>query len=179
MKEKEIWKDIPGYEGLYQVNQWGDIYSLYTNKKLKWSLHKDGYKQYNLHKNKKAYIMMAHKAVALAFIPNPKNLPAVNHKDEDKSNCYFENLEWCDIAYNNTYNNRHKKIQEKELVKYGKDFYVYDSNLNLLGKFRGTRKFAREHNMSSGTFSSVLHYNSKNPKKLRQYKGYYPILFKL
>ena len=179
MKEKEIWKDIPGYEGLYQVNQWGDIYSLYTNKKLKWSLHKDGYKQYNLHKNKKAYIMMAHKAVALAFIPNPKNLPAVNHKDEDKSNCYFENLEWCDIAYNNTYNNRHKKIQEKELVKYGKEFYVYDSNLNLLGKFRGTRKFAREHNMSSGTFSSVLHYNSKNPKKLRQYKGYYPILFKL
>ena len=143
MKEKEIWKDIPGYEGLYQVNQWGDIYSLYTNKKLKWSLHKDGYKQYNLHKNKKAYIMMAHKAVALAFIPNPKNLPAVNHKDEDKSNCYFENLEWCDIAYNNTYNNRHKKIQEKELVKYGKEFYVYDSNLNLLGKFRGDKKICQ------------------------------------
>lgn len=56
MHEKEIWKDIPGYEGLYQVNQWGDIYSLYTHKKLKWSLHKDGYKQYNLHKNKKSYI---------------------------------------------------------------------------------------------------------------------------
>ena len=61
MHEKEIWKDIPGYEGLYQVNQWGDIYSLYTHKKLKWSLHKDGYKQYNLHKNKKSYIMTAHR----------------------------------------------------------------------------------------------------------------------
>ena len=94
MHEKEIWKDIPGYEGLYQVNQWGDIYSLYTHKKLKWSLHKDGYKQYNLHKNKKSYIMTAHRSVALAFIPNPDNLPLVNHKDENKLNCYVGNLEW-------------------------------------------------------------------------------------
>lgn len=53
MQEQEIWKDIPGYEGLYQVNQWGDIYSLYSNKKLKWSLYKDGYKIYNLHKKQK------------------------------------------------------------------------------------------------------------------------------
>lgn len=95
MHEKEIWKDIPEYEGLYQVNQWGDIYSLYTHKKLKWSLHKDGYKQYNLHKNKKSYIMTAHRSVALAFIPNPDNLPLVNHKDENKLNCYVGNLEWC------------------------------------------------------------------------------------
>ena len=74
MQEQEIWKDIPGFEKLYQVNQWGDIYSLYTNKKLKYSISNNGYKQYNLHKNKKAYIMTAHKAVALAFIPNPNNL---------------------------------------------------------------------------------------------------------
>ena len=135
MHEKEIWKDIPGYEGLYQVNQWGDIYSLYTHKKLKWSLHKDGYKQYNLHKNKKSYIMTAHRSVALAFIPNPDNLP--------------------------------------------KEFYVYDFELNLLGKFKGTRKFAKKYNLSSRNFSSILNYNSKNPIKLRQYKGFYPIFFKL
>lgn len=52
MQEQEIWKDIPGFEELYQVNQWGDIYSLYTNKKLKYSISNNGYKQYNLYKNK-------------------------------------------------------------------------------------------------------------------------------
>lgn len=179
MQEKEIWRDIPGYEGLYQVNQWGDIFSLYTSKKLKWSIHKDGYKQYNLHKNKKAYIMTAHRAVALAFIPNPNNLPLINHKDENKLNCYIDNLEWCDHLYNNTYNGKNEKIKEKELEKYGKEFYVYDTNLNLIGKFKGTRKFAKEHNLHSGSFSSVLNYNSKNPEKLHQYKGYYPVYFKL
>lgn len=74
-----VWKDIPGYEGLYQVNQWGEVYSLYTGKILKYSFSTDGYKQYNLFKDKKRRLMMAHKAVALAFIPNPENLPMVNH----------------------------------------------------------------------------------------------------
>lgn len=179
MEEKETWKDIPGYEGLYQVNQWGDIYSLYTNKKLKWSLHKDGYKIYNLHKDKKAYIITAHRAVALAFIPNPNNLPLVNHKDENKLNCYIDNLEWCDHLYNNTYNGKNEKIKEKDLGKYGKEFYVYDLELNLIGKFKGTRKFAKEHGLSSGNFSTALNHNSNYPDNLHQCKGYYPIFFKL
>lgn len=179
MKEKEIWKDIPGYKGLYQVNQWGDIYSLYTNRKLKWSIHKDGYKIYNLHKDKKAFIMTAHKAVALAFIPNPDNLPLINHKDENKLNCYIDNLEWCSHQYNNTYNDKHKKIQENSLKKYAKQFYVYDSNMNLIGKFVGARKFAKENGISVGSFCSVLKHNSNFPENLHQCKGYYPISFKL
>lgn len=177
MQEKEIWKDIPGYEGLYQVNQWGEIYSLYTNKKLKWSLHKDGYKQYNFHKNKTAYIMTAHRAVALAFIPNPNNFPLVNHKDENKLNCYIDNLEWCTESYNIKYNGNHSG--QAQFNNYAKEFYIYDSDLNLIGKFKGIRKFSREHNLHSGSFSSVLNYNSKNPEKMRQYKGYCPIYFKL
>lgn len=84
MSEQIIWKDIPGYEGLYRVNQFGEIYSLITNKKLKHSVHKDGYFIYNLHKDKKAYLMTEHRAVALCFVPNPNNLPIINHKDENK-----------------------------------------------------------------------------------------------
>lgn len=176
---KEVWKDIPGYEGLYLVNQWGDIYSLYTNRKLKWSIHKDGYKIYNLHKDKKAFIMTAHRAVALAFIPNPDNLPLINHKDEDKQNCYVENLEWCSHLYNNMYNDRQKKIQEKSLEKYAKHFYVYDSDMNLIGKFVGARKFAKEHNISVGSFCAALKHNSSHPDNLHYCKGFYPISFKL
>lgn len=179
MQEQEVWKDIPGYEGLYKVNQRGDIYSLYTNKKLKWSHHKDGYKIYNLHKNKKAYIMTAHRAVALAFIPNPDNLPPIKHKDENKLNCYVDNLEWCTHLYNNTYNDKHVKIKEKDREKYGVEFYVYDLNMNLIGKFKGTRKFASEHGIASGNFSSALSYNTAHPDKLRRVKNFYPIKFKL
>lgn len=178
-QEQEIWKDIPGFEELYQVNQWGDIYSLYTNKKIKYSISNNGYKQYNLYKNKKAYIITAHKAVALAFIPNPNNLPLINHKDENKLNCYVENLEWCDYLYNNTYNKRNEKIKAKNLERYGKEFYVYDLSFNLIGKFKGVKKFAKEHNLHSKNFSSALNYNSKNPNNLHQCQGYYPILFPL
>ena len=113
MEEKEIWKDVVGFEGLYKVNQWGDIWSEYTHKKLKWSYHKDGYKIYNLRKDHKAYLMTAHRAVAEAFIPNPDNLPLINHKDENKENCYYKNLEWCTPKYNANYGDRNKKVSEK------------------------------------------------------------------
>lgn len=140
MQEQEIWKDIPGFENLYQVNQWGDIYSLYTNKKLKYSISNKGYKQYNLHKNKKAYIMTAHKAVALAFIPNPDNLPLVNHKDENKLNCYVENLEWCTAKYNNNYSHVAKNAY--------KQVFCYDLKGNLLAIYSNATKAAKDNNIS-------------------------------
>lgn len=140
MQEQEIWKNIPGFEELYQVNQWGDIYSLYTNKKLKYSISNKGYKQYNLHKNKKAYIMTAHKAVALAFIPNPDNLPLVNHKDENKLNCYVENLEWCTAKYNNDYSHVAKNTY--------KQVFCYDLEGNLLAIYSNATKAAKDNNIS-------------------------------
>lgn len=172
---EEIWKDIEGFEGLYKVNEYGEIFSFYTNKILKYSISNDGYKQYNLHKNKKAYIMTAHKAVAKAFIPNPNNFPLINHKDEDKRNCYYDNLEWCDYKYNNSYNNKQEKISKKQLNDYGKEFYLYDINLNFLGKFKGTRKFARENNLSSGNFSTCLNKNNNGKNKYRC-RNYIPCL---
>lgn len=103
--------------------------------------------------------MTAHRSVALAFIPNPDNLPLVNHKDENKLNCYVGNLEWCTESYNIKYN-RNRSAQA-QFDNYAKEFYVYDLELNLLGKFKGTRKFAKKYNLSSRNFSSILNYNSK------------------
>lgn len=148
-EEKEIWKDIPGYEGLYRVNQWGDIFSLYTNKKIKYSISKYGYKQYNLSKNKKKRIMTAHRAVALAFIPNPDNLPVINHKDENPQNCYVDNLEWCTYQYNAVYNDAHIKRGNN----LSKKVYKYDVEGNLIEIYNSVREAAEKLNSYIGNIA--------------------------
>lgn len=106
---EEIWKDIKGYEGLYQVSNFGRVRSLGHDKWHKGKVlkhHIDGkgcYFMVNLHKNNKMQHFNIHRLVACAFIPNPNNYPCVNHKDECKTNNCANNLEWCDYSYNALY----------------------------------------------------------------------------
>lgn len=116
---KQIWKDIEGFEN-YQVNQIGQVRSLnylHTGKikRLSCKPRKDGYVPVVLCKDGKKYPKLVHRLVAEAFIPNPNNLPYVNHKIDDfehRSDNRIENLEWCTQEYNNTYGTkceRHSK----------------------------------------------------------------------
>lgn len=91
----EIWKDIEGYEGLYQVSNFGRIKSFksFKSKILKPSLQSAKYLQITLCKNEKKSVLM-HRLVAKAFIVNPNNLPWVNHIDGNKLNNNVDNLEW-------------------------------------------------------------------------------------
>lgn len=112
---KQCWKEIPGYEGLYQVSNTGRVRSLNYNgtgktKVLKQATNKDGYKKVTLFKKGKRHYYTVHRLVAITFIPNPNNLPQVNHKDEDKNNNAVWNLEWCTQAYNNIYGTRIEKF---------------------------------------------------------------------
>ena len=111
----EIWKDIEGYEGLYQVSNLGNVRSLdrvvtnYQGSFIKKGEVKTicnltkGYKGVCLCKDGKQKTHKVHRLVAQAFLPNPDNLPQVNHKDEDKTNNSVNNLEWCDNEYNINY----------------------------------------------------------------------------
>lgn len=106
MEEHEIWKDCKGYEGKYQVSNKGRVWSVGGQRYLKGCSDKDGYLRVHLTaKNGKDKTEKIHRLVALAFLDNPNNYPIVNHKDECKSNNCVNNLEWCDIAYNNAYSN--------------------------------------------------------------------------
>ena len=97
---KEIWKDILGYEGLYRVSNWGRIWSCRKNKILKLHTCQSDYVYIGLHKDGKVNPYKVHRLVAQTFIPNPNNLPEVNHIDEDKNNNRWDNLEWCDHKTN-------------------------------------------------------------------------------
>ena len=102
--DKEIWKPIPGYEGLYEVSNLGRIRSLYRYKKiLKPSPNWNGYTTAELWKGKKRKRFTIHRLVATCFCDNPHNKPFVNHKDETRTNNRAENLEWVTHIENCNY----------------------------------------------------------------------------
>ena len=110
----EIWKDITGYEELYQISNYGRVRSLdrYDSMgrfkegiMLKTYDNGNGYKKITLYKNGLCKTFSVHRLVAIAFIPNDNNLPQINHKDENPSNNHVDNLEWCTNEYNSNYGN--------------------------------------------------------------------------
>ena len=114
--DKEIWKPIEGFDG-YEISSHGRVRSFKnkTPRILKTSSCR-GYRVLILRKDGKSYGCKIHRLVAEAFIPNPDNLPCVNHKDENKANNNVSNLEWCSIAYNNNYNDRTIRIAQKKSI---------------------------------------------------------------
>lgn len=110
----EEWKDIKGYENKYQISNLGRVKALdyrRTGKEQIISIKNNkGYSEVALWKDSKRKMFMVHRLVAQAFIPNPNNLPQVNHKDENKTNNIVENLEWCTQSYNNSYGTRLERV---------------------------------------------------------------------
>lgn len=109
-----VWKDIPGYEGLYQASTDGRIRSTFRYKKvLKPNKQKNGYYSVQLFKNKIGKRILLHRLIALTFIENPYNKAQVNHKDENKQNNCVDNLEWTTAKENMNYGTRTKRQVSK------------------------------------------------------------------
>ena len=106
-------KDIKNYEGLYAIDESGNVWGYKRKHFLTPMKDKDGYLKVGLSKDNKKKKVSIHRLVAEAFIDNPLGLPQVNHKDENKQNNRVDNLEWCDAKYNNTYGTRIERSIEK------------------------------------------------------------------
>ena len=147
-----ILKDIEGYEGKYMVSDQGQVWSNYKKGFLKPGERSGGYPHVILTKNGKPATFSIHRLVAQAFIPNPDNLPIVNHKDENKQNNNVDNLEWCDYQHNNTYGSRIDKVNQKISHK----TYQYDLDGNLIAVWPSQREASRQLNISSGNINDVI-----------------------
>ena len=146
MKSKEIWKDIPEYEGLYQVSNLGKIKSLERynykghhnlEKILKPVLCKNGYYYVSLCKNKKVKSFQVHRIVANTFLNNKNNYPCINHINGVKTDNRVENLEFCTYSHN-----------EKEAYRIGLKKTIktaqYDINGNLIKIFKSRVEAEKE-----------------------------------
>lgn len=127
---EEIWKDVPGYEDSYQISSHGNVRSkeryrkvcggsfrLVKSQIIKPVICTNGYREVHLQRNRHRDVVLLHRLVAQVFIPNPLNLPEVNHKDEDITNCQVENLEWCTSKYNANYGTRNRRCWEHNTQK--------------------------------------------------------------
>ena len=138
MIEIEEFRDIPGYEGLYEVSNLGRVR---RNGKILKPYDNDGYLRVDLFKNGIVRKFLIHRLVAQAFIPNPKNLPQINHKDEDKTNNTVENLEWCDNKYNINYSLAKPVLQ-------------FDLNGNFIKEWPSAKKVEEELGIHQQNISS-------------------------
>lgn len=107
----EEWRDVVGYEDLYEVSNLGKIRSSYTGRILSPGI-SQGYYYVALYKDGLRRNKQVHRLVAEAFLPNPMNHPLINHIDEVKTNNVVSNIEWCDYSYNVTYNGNAMRISE-------------------------------------------------------------------
>ena len=138
MSMEEIWKDIEGYEGIYQVSNLGRVRSidrvcimknglkrLQKGRIMAFFIGHDGYYIVKLCSKSSKVGYRVHRLVAMAFIANPNNYPYINHKDENKQNNSVDNLEWCTPKYNTNYGMTPQRISEthKKSVHYGWEVY--------------------------------------------------------
>lgn len=124
--ENEVWKPIQDFEDKYEVSNLGRVKSLNYNNTglpqlLKLSPNHNGYLQVALSRDNHRTMKLVHRLVAEAFIPNPNNLPQINHISEVKTENWVENLEWCDAHYNNNYGNHGQRSGQTRTGVYGRN----------------------------------------------------------
>lgn len=170
---KEVFKDIVGYEGLYQVSNIGRVKSLPKDKVLhncgfickskerilKPKLEKNGYLRVGLYKNGIVQYFSIHRLVAIAFIENPNNYPDINHKDENRTNNNVNNLEWCSVSYNTQYSSykwtgeKHWASKKVLCIETGESFFsITEAGKQKNVQYKNIHKCCKGERHTAGEF---------------------------
>lgn len=155
----EEWRDIPGYEGLYQASNLGRVKSLarsmveshkdtryvrsYPERILSQGDDGNGYKLCWLSIGGKGKSIRTRRLIALAFLPNPSSLPEVNHKDRNRSNNCVENLEWCTRLYNCHYGGAITRMSARIIARQNKEICQMDMDGNILAIYPSVKEATR------------------------------------
>ncbi len=145
---EEVWKDVPGYDGVYQVSNFGNVRSV---KPMKQRIINSGYLQVSFYKNQQEKHYLVHRLVAELFCKNQRNCSTVNHKDENKLNNRSENLEWCTQKENNNYGTARKRMIEAK----GKPVLQFSVDGKLINRFQSAIEAERITGYDHSTISKV------------------------
>lgn len=189
MSNAEIWKEVPGYEGLYEVSNKGRVRSLFRYKKLlKPSPITNGYLTVELWKDKQRKRIGIHRLVAMCFCPNPNGKPFVNHLDETRDNNNADNLEWVTHVENCNYGTAiQRRLAHTDYSKIDHSWQTrehYDRVSMTLSKrplicvetgrvYRNCREASEDTGYSSRTINRWVREGRSMPGKLtfRKYEG--------
>lgn len=157
--DEEIWKDIPGYEGLYQASNLGRVRGRRKNacKVLSPSTY-NGYYRVNLSRDGKYTTFHVHHLVAFAFLPNPNNYPQVNHLDGNRKNNILSNLEWCSRSQNQIHAFRvlgRVKTRCKTVIQ-------MDDEGNIINKYESISEANRRMGVSTTSIRQAMHGKTKH-----------------
>ena len=180
MDLKKEWKEIKGYEGKYIVSNYGEVISLprykqnhskkqYVDPKeiLKYTSPNNGYVYVCLYDKNKLKNMRLHKLVAQAFIPNPFNLPQINHIDGNKQNNRADNLQWCTCKENIIHAYKIGLAENKNKIKVNQ----YDLKGNLINTYESMIEASKYTGISIGSISLCINNKRKTANRYIWKKG--------
>jgi hypothetical protein len=173
----EEWRDIEGFEGVYQISSFGRVKSLSRKnsygrkigeKTIKSHEMRGGYLRIVLHKDGSRKSCLIHRLVAKTFVPNPHNLPIINHKDENTNNNMPSNLEWCSNKYNINYGTRNKRLSQSLKKKIGQ----YSKNNKLIKMWESATDVKNELGYDDSSIRKCCN-NRKNYNSAHGFKWVY------
>lgn len=183
---KEKWVPVKGYEGYYEVSNFGNVrsvdrlcnskrdgsFKMCKGKVLNQITNYQGYKRVNLSVNQNRKTFFVHRLVAIAFVENPDGFNFVNHKDEDKGNNRSENLEWCTCAYNVNYGSRNQNISMHKINKRCKAVIGENVQTGETIRFLSLGDAQRNGFSKYCIWASINKYPQKHGGTIKTYRGY-------